>query len=179
MSDSVSNRLLSGINRLEGWLAATRGRLLLMPPRMAGYGLLLIVMIGSNVWALLRWPFAALGRLWPRRGASEIEGDVTDVDESVLESLRQRHESLLLDCWAEWCGPCVMMHRTVEDLASDNAGRLKVARLNTLHHPRLARTLGVRGLPTLILFQNGREVRRHAGALGRSSLQAFVDGEPI
>lgn len=180
MSNSVSNRLLSAINRLEEWLAATRGRIVLMPVRVLGYGLLLMAMVISNIWALLRWPFAAIGRFLVRRPPEDVgTGRVVDVDRIMLEELRERHETVLLDCWAEWCGPCVMMDRAVKDLASDNAGRLKVARLNTLHHPDLARKLGVRGLPTLILFRNRHEVRRHAGALDRSSLQAFVDGEPV
>lgn len=180
MRRSASGWLLTRINRLEDWLSDTRSRLGLMPLRVAGYGLLLLAMMISNLWALLRWPFAVVGRMLVRPSSGENgAGRVIDVDETTLAALQEKPEPMLLDCWAEWCGPCVMMHRPLQDLAAESAGNLTVARLNTLHHPDLARTLGVRGLPTLILFQDGQEVRRHAGALGRHSLQAFVDGKPI
>jgi thioredoxin len=69
----------------------------------------------------------------------------------------------LVDCYADWCGPCRMMAPTLDDFARAETGRVLVLKLDTDANPVTARRLGIKGIPTLIAFQGGREVRRHVG----------------
>jgi thioredoxin 2 len=84
---------------------------------------------------------------------------------------------VLADFWAPWCAPCRMVAPVVESLASDLAGKLKVAKVNTDEQPDLGMRFGVRGIPTLILFENGREKDRITGALPGPALRRWVDSK--
>ena len=82
---------------------------------------------------------------------------------------------VLADFWAPWCGPCRMVAPAVEKLAGDLAGTLKVAKINTDEQPDLGARFAVRGIPTLILFENGRERDRVTGALPPPALRQWVE----
>lgn len=81
---------------------------------------------------------------------------------------------VLLDCYADWCGPCKAMAPMLDELASARAGELLVLKLNTDHNPRIAGRLGIRGIPTFIAFQDGKERRRHVGMADRKSLEQLA-----
>jgi thioredoxin 2 len=81
---------------------------------------------------------------------------------------------VLVDFWAPWCGPCRMVEPAVEKLARDLAGRLKVAKLNTDEEPSVQARFGVRGIPTLILLEGGRELDRVTGALPEPALRKWL-----
>ncbi|MCR4439870.1 MAG: thioredoxin [bacterium] len=83
---------------------------------------------------------------------------------------------VLVDFWAEWCGPCRMVGPVVEKIAEDYAGRLKVGKLNVDLHGRAALTYGVTGIPTLILFKDGQVVDKIVGAVPEKELKKMVDG---
>ncbi|HVS04291.1 MAG TPA: thioredoxin [Thermoanaerobaculia bacterium] len=95
-----------------------------------------------------------------------------DFQEKVLGADRP----VLVDFWAPWCGPCRMVAPILEELASEYGGRLTVAKVNTDEHQRIAGQLGIRGIPTLILFSGGREVQRIVGALPKGALQERIEG---
>ena len=82
---------------------------------------------------------------------------------------------VLVDFWAEWCGPCRMIAPTVEALAEDYAGRVTVGKLNVDDNPNTAMQFGVRSIPTLLLFKDGEVVESIVGVADKTRLQAAID----
>ncbi len=82
---------------------------------------------------------------------------------------------VLIDYWAEWCGPCRMIAPILDEVAKEYAGRLTVAKLNVDENQQTPQKFGVRGIPTLMLFKNGNIEATKVGALSKSQLTAFID----
>ena len=82
---------------------------------------------------------------------------------------------VLVDYWAEWCGPCKMIAPVLDDIATTYAGKLTIAKLNIDENQDTPAKHGVRGIPTLMLFKNGNVEATKVGALSKSQLQAFLD----
>ena len=96
-------------------------------------------------------------------------------DDTFTAEILQSSQPVLLDFWAEWCGPCKMLAPILDDIASQYAGRLKVAKLNIDDNPTTPANYAVRGIPTLMLFKNGNVEATKVGALSKSQLTAFID----
>jgi thioredoxin 1 len=98
---------------------------------------------------------------------------VTDgnFDAEVLQS----QTPVLVDYWAEWCGPCKMIAPILDDVAKDYGGKLKVAKLNIDENQETPAKYGIRGIPTLMLFKGGNVEATKVGALSKSQLTAFID----
>ncbi|MES2212392.1 MAG: thioredoxin TrxA [Pseudomonadota bacterium] len=98
---------------------------------------------------------------------------VTDAnfDEAVLTS----DLPVLLDFWAEWCGPCRMIAPILAEIAEEFSGKLKVAKINIDENPATPQRFSVRGIPTLMLFVNGQLEATKVGALSKSQLAAFIE----
>ena len=94
-----------------------------------------------------------------------------DFDQEVLAS----ELPVLVDFWAEWCGPCKMIAPVLEDIAKDYAGKLKVCKVDVDANQATPGKFDIRGIPTLILFKGGNAVETKVGALSKSQLTAFVD----
>jgi len=82
---------------------------------------------------------------------------------------------VLVDYWAEWCGPCRMIAPILDEIAREYAGRLNVAKLNVDENQQTPQKFGIRGIPTLMLFKNGNIEATKVGALSKSQLTAFID----
>jgi thioredoxin 1 len=96
-------------------------------------------------------------------------------DDSFETDVLQSEVPVLVDYWAEWCGPCKMIAPILEEVVSEYAGKLKVAKLNIDENPNTPPRFGIRGIPTLILFKNGDVEATKVGALSKSQLTAFID----
>ena len=104
---------------------------------------------------------------------SENIKHVTDAtfDSDVLKA----GTPVLVDYWAEWCGPCKMIAPILDELAREYSGRLKIAKLDIDNNQATPSKYGIRGIPTLMLFKNGQVEAQKVGALSKSQLTAFID----
>ena len=104
---------------------------------------------------------------------SDLVLHVSDADfnETVINSAGP----VLLDYWAEWCGPCKMIAPVLDEVAAEYKGKLTVAKLNIDENPKTPQQYGVRGIPTLMIFKNGEVEATKVGALTKSQLTAFID----
>ena len=84
-------------------------------------------------------------------------------------------EPVLLDFWAEWCGPCKMIAPILDEAANEYKGRVRIAKLNIDENPQTPPRFGIRGIPTLILFKNGAPEAQQVGLVGKSKLAALLD----
>jgi len=100
---------------------------------------------------------------------------VSVTDGSFEAEVLNSDTPVLVDYWAEWCGPCKMIAPVLEEIADDYDGRLKIAKLNIDENPQTPPKFNIRGIPTLMLFKNGNVDATKVGALSKSQLTAFLD----
>jgi len=111
-----------------------------------------------------------------RKQREDLAMKPTAVSDSSFDAVVLRaSEPVLVDFWAEWCGPCKMIAPILEDVAKDYAGRLTVAKIDIDSNPAAPAKYGIRGIPTLILFKAGQVAAQKVGALSKSQLTAFID----
>ena len=96
-------------------------------------------------------------------------------DASFEAEVLQSQTPVLVDYWAEWCGPCKMIAPILDDVAKEYDGKLKVAKLNIDENQETPAKFGIRGIPTLMLFKGGNIEATKVGALSKSQLTAFID----
>ena len=113
-----------------------------------------------------------LSILWSNE-VSDLVLHVSDADFS--ESVLKATGPVLVDYWAEWCGPCKMIAPVLDEIAADYQGKLTVVKVNIDENPKTPQQYGVRGIPTLMIFKNGEVEATKVGALTKSQLAAFID----
>jgi len=96
-------------------------------------------------------------------------------DASFEQDVIKSDTPVMVDFWAEWCGPCKMIAPVLDELAGEYDGRLKICKLNVDSNTMTAPKFGIRGIPTLIIFKNGVVAGTKVGALSKSQLAAFID----
>jgi thioredoxin 1 len=97
----------------------------------------------------------------------------SDFEKEVLQSTTP----VLIDFWAEWCGPCRQLAPVLDDVAKDLSGKVKICKVNVDQEPELAGSLAIRGIPTLILFKDGKQIATKVGSLPKASLISWIEGE--
>ncbi|HRN62861.1 MAG: thioredoxin TrxA [Chiayiivirga sp.] len=105
-----------------------------------------------------------------------MSDNVIHVGEADFEAqVLQSELPVLVDFWAEWCGPCRMIGPIVDELADSHAGKVKVVKVNVDQNQRIAANYQVRGIPMLLMFKNGKVEATQVGAVGKAQLTQFVD----
>ncbi|EJF91114.1 thioredoxin [Bartonella tamiae] len=101
---------------------------------------------------------------------STVKVDKNNFESDVLHS----DEPVVVDFWAEWCGPCKMIAPSLDEISSELAGKVKIAKVNIDENPELATQFGVRSIPTLLLFKNGEVASNMVGAVPKSRLSDWI-----
>ncbi len=105
-----------------------------------------------------------------------MSGNIVHTSDATFESdVLKSDLPVLLDFWAEWCGPCKAIAPILEDIAKDYQGRVRIAKLNIDDNRQTPVKYGVRGIPTLILFKNGAPEAQQVGLVGKSKISALLD----
>jgi thioredoxin 1 len=129
---------------------------------MIAQALWVIVPVSGFSSTVQRWHFMA-------------ENVIHVSDESFEKEVLQSDRPVLIDYWAEWCGPCKMIAPVLDDIAVEYSDRLIVAKLNIDENPQTPPKYGIRGIPTLMIFKNGQVEATKVGAVSKAQLTAFLD----
>jgi len=97
---------------------------------------------------------------------ASFQSDVLDADTPVL-----------VDFWADWCGPCKMIAPALEEIADELAGKVTIAKMDIMENPEIPGQIGVQSIPLMLLFKNGQAVAQRLGAAPKSQLKAWLEGE--
>jgi thioredoxin 1 len=105
-----------------------------------------------------------------------VSDNIVHTSDGTFEAdVLQNDKAVLLDFWAEWCGPCKMIAPLLEEVAVSHADKLAVVKLNVDENPNTAQKFGIRSIPTLILFKDGAVQAQKMGAMPKSQLEEFLD----
>ena len=121
---------------------------------------------------------AKLQGMMKKSEASEKGGIVLnkpiEVTDATFEEMIQNHSLVVVDCWAPWCGPCYMVAPVIEELARDYAGKILFGKLNVDENREVSMQYQIMGIPTLLVFKNGKLVERIVGAMPRQMLEPKI-----
>ncbi|TAG49474.1 MAG: thioredoxin TrxA [Betaproteobacteria bacterium] len=107
-----------------------------------------------------------------------MSDNITHVSDASFDAdVLKSDTPVLVDFWAEWCGPCKMIAPVLEEVAKSHAGRIKIAKVDVDDNREIAAKYGIRGIPTLMIFKNGELAAQKVGALSKAQLTAFVDSQ--
>ncbi len=96
-------------------------------------------------------------------------------DASFENDVLKSNVPVLVDYWAEWCGPCKMIAPILEEITGDYQGKLKIAKVNVDENPQVTQKYGIRSIPTLMMFKDGNVQAQKVGAMSKSQLTAFIE----
>jgi thioredoxin len=165
LSGPLSRRLLEFQNRAEQDYARQRSL-----RNGLRYALAFGIFMLSTVLATLRLPLTYLEKRWKKTPPT---APIREIPARAFTTEVATDCLTLVDFWAEWCGPCIMMNPFLKQLVERHPGDIQVLKVNANFSQSLMEELGIRGLPTLLLYRNGRELGRHAGGMSLRELEAF------
>ncbi|MGX5913219.1 thioredoxin family protein [Aliidiomarina sp. Khilg15.8] len=167
----LGNILTEQLNRIEHFIE--RSPAYLFPLKALGWIVLLMALMITNLIALGKWPLSAISKKLRKKGTSA--GEPVDISShNELKRVISEQPRVLVDFWAEWCGPCLLMDKSIKQLAREQAGNVTVVKVDVSLNSALSKLYAVRGLPTVIVFHNGEEVSRKSGSLTKSQLEGLI-----
>lgn len=164
---NLGNQVTERLNAIEAF--NEQAPFYYLPIKLLGWIILIIALIFTNLVAIVIWPFSALKR--QNATLEHIAGttiNVTSLDE--LNIITKQQPLVLIDFWAQWCGPCLLMNKTLASFAKEYADKVTVVKIDASLDTTISKHFNVRGLPTIILFKNNTEINRKAGALTKKQL---------
>ena len=102
-------------------------------------------------------------------------GTVAVTDDTFDAEVKQSDIPVVVDFWAEWCGPCKQIGPALEELSEEMGGKVKIAKVDVDSNPNTAAAMGVRGIPALFIFKNGEVISNRAGAAPKAALQSWIE----
>lgn len=135
------------------------------------YLLSLIIFFTSTLISAYTFPFRYL---YKKVFKSKTESEIIHVNDKNLDAILDQESIVLMDFWAEWCGPCLMMNSMMEQFAKESKN-IKILKVNADINRSLMQKFNIRGLPQFVLIQSGEEVKRHAGPMTMTELSEFCD----
>jgi thioredoxin len=137
------------------------------------YVLAFKIFLASTLFAAFTWPIRVITKpLFKSKKESKIQIGNDD----NIHSLLKKEDLVLIDFWAEWCGPCIMMNPIIEEFSSNSKG-VKVVKINGDLNPKTLKEFKIKGLPHFVLVKNGVEINRKAGSMTLHDLHKFCFGE--
>ncbi len=133
------------------------------------YAIAFLIFIITNLIAGITFPFRILTQLISKR---KKKSEIIDLNDNNIDFILKGKKVILVDFWTDWCGPCLMMNSVLKEFAKNNKA-VCVTKVNADSNKKIMEDFGVRGLPQLVLIKDGKEFRRHAGAMTSSQLQQF------